>query len=103
MGGLGKSNGKPVGAFMGLQEATYGDSVLSNKVKELISVGIGVYNRCPYCIVFHVYKAYEAGATREEILEAAMVSAGGFGAGPSMAYTATYLQDAVNEFENDFK
>ena len=103
IGGLAQSNSKPVGAFMALQEATFGSGVLPNKVKELISVGIGAYNRCKYCIVYHVYKAYEAGATREEILEAAMVAAGGFGAGPSMAYSATYLQDAVNEFENDFK
>ena len=39
----------------------------------------------------------------EEFLEAAMVAAGSFGGGPSMAYSATVLQDAVNEFENDFK
>ena len=103
MGALSGSNGQVIKAFMDLQGATFGDSAISNKVKELISVAIGAYNRCQYCIVFHVYKAYEAGATRQEILEAAMVAAGGFGAGPSMAYSATLLLDAVNEFENDFK
>ena len=70
--------------------------------KELISVGIAAYNRCKYCIVVHVYNAYQAGATRQEILDAAMVAAGGFGAGPSMAYSSTYLLAAVNEFEHDF-
>ena len=30
------------------------------------------------------------------------VAAGGFGAGPSMAYSSTYLLAAVNEFEHDF-
>ncbi|MCL1876122.1 MAG: carboxymuconolactone decarboxylase family protein [Synergistaceae bacterium] len=103
VGGLSNSNGQVIKAFMDLQGATYGDSAISNKCKELISVAIGVYNRCQYCIVFHVFKAYEAGATREEILDAAMVAAGGFGAGPSIAYSATTLLDAVNEFENDFK
>ena len=103
IGGLSKSNGKVVQAFMDLQGVTFGDSAIPNKYKELISVAIGCYNRCKYCIVFHVYKAYEAGATREEILEAAMVAAGGFGGGPSLAYSATLLQDAVNEFEKDFK
>jgi len=103
IGGLSESNPQVIKTFMDLQGATYGDTALSNKVKELISVAIGAYNRCQYCIVFHVYKAYEAGATRQEILEAAMVAAGGFGAGPSMAYSATFLLDAVNEFENDFK
>ena len=57
---------------------------------------------CKYCIVVHVYNAYQAGATRQEILDAAMVAAGGFGAGPSMAYSSTYLLAAVNEFEHDF-
>ena len=47
-------------------------------------------------------KAYEAGATREEILEAAMVAVA-FGGGPSMAYTVTTLKDAVDEFEHDFE
>ena len=70
--------------------------------RELISVGIAAYNRCKYCIVVHVYNAYQAGATRQEILDAAMVAAGGFGAGPSMAYSSTYLLAAVNEFEHDF-
>ncbi len=101
--GVAEANGAFVDAFMGLQDAAFADGALSKKMKELISVAIGVYNRCQYCIVVHVHGAYEAGATREEILEAAMVAAGGFGAGPSLAYSSTVLLDAVNEFEKDFK
>ena len=92
-----------VNAFMGLQEATFSEGALSVKTKELISLAIGAYNRCQYCMVYHVYNAYKAGATREEILEAAMVAVGGFGAGPSLAYSSTVLLDAVNEFEHDFE
>ena len=92
-----------VEAFIGIQDATFGDSAISKKTKELISVAMGIEKRCKYCIVAHVYNAYEAGATRQEILEAAMVAMGGFGSGPSMAYSATLLLDAVNEFEKDFK
>ncbi len=72
------------------------------KTKELISVAIAAYNRCEYCIVYHVYKAFEAGATKEEILDAAMVAVA-FGGGPSMAYTSTLLKDSIKEFESDFK
>ena len=43
------------------------DGALSVKQKEPVAVAIGVYSRCKYCIVFHVYKALEAGATAEEI------------------------------------
>lgn len=92
-----------VDSFMGLQDATFGDSAISNKTKELISVAMGIEKRCKYCIVVHVNNAYAAGATRQEIIEAAMVAMGGFGAGPSMAYSATVLLDAVNEFEKDYK
>ncbi|MBZ9687059.1 carboxymuconolactone decarboxylase family protein [Clostridium estertheticum] len=104
MGGLqalGETNGEHVGAFMNLLGTTYKPGALDTKTKELISVGIGAYNRCEYCIVFHVYKAFEAGATSEEIMEAAMVSVA-FGGGPSMAYSVTLLKDSIEEFKNDF-
>lgn len=93
---------KHVEAFMGLLETTYEDGALSTKTKELISIGIGCYNRCLYCIVYHCYKALEAGANRDEILEAAMTSVA-FGGGPSMAYSVTMLKEALDEFEPDFK
>ena len=49
------------------------DGALSLKTKELIAMGIGVAIRCEPCIFAHVKKCLEAGATREEILEAASV------------------------------
>lgn len=100
--GLGKTNENHVGAFMNLLGTTYEPGALDTKTKELMSVAIGAYNRCEYCIVFHVYKALEAGATREEILEAAMVAVA-FGGGPSMAYSVTLLKNSIDEFEGDFK
>jgi AhpD family alkylhydroperoxidase len=99
---LSKTNGENVGAFMGLLGTTYEPKALDLKTKELMSVAIGCYSRCEYCIVYHSYKAFEAGATKEEILEAAMVSVA-FGGGPSMAYSVTLLEECIKEFENDFK
>ncbi|WP_201750512.1 carboxymuconolactone decarboxylase family protein [Senegalia massiliensis] len=99
---LAESNEKHVGAFMGLLEASYEPGALDLKTKELMSIAIGCYNRCEYCIVFHTYKALEAGATREEILESAMVAVA-FGGGPSIAYSVTLLKESLNEFEKDFK
>ena len=77
MGGLqdlGQTNKEHVNAFMGLLGAAYKPGAMDTKTKELISVSIGVFSRCEYCIVFHTYKALEAGANREEIIEAAMVA-----------------------------
>lgn len=99
---LGNTNGEHLGAFMNLLQTNYAPGALDLKFKELISVAIGVYNRCEYCIVFHAYKALEAGATREEIMEAAMVAVA-FGGGPSIAYSVTLLKDSLDAFEGDFK
>ena len=107
VGGLGEfsefqETKNSVGAFMNLLGTTYQDDVLDAKTKELISIGISVYNRCLYCIVYHTYKALEAGAKRNEILQAVMVSVA-FGGGPTMAYSVTLLKKSIDEFEKDFK
>lgn len=91
-----------VGAFMSLLGTAYSDGALDTKTKELISVGISCYNRCVYCIVYHTYQALAAGAKRDEILQAAMVSVA-FGGGPSMAYSVSYLKDSLDKFEKDFE
>lgn len=100
--GLGQTNEAHTGAFMNLLETNYEAGAVDVKTKELISIGIAVYNRCEYCIVFHTYKAFEAGATREEIMEAAMVSVA-FGGGPSIAYSVTLLKESLDAFEGDFQ
>lgn len=102
LGALSETNPENVNAFMGLLGTTYEPKALDLKTKELMSVAIGCYNRCEYCIVYHSYKAFEAGATKEEIIEAAMVSVA-FGGGPSMAYSVTLLKDCIDEFQGDFK
>ncbi len=98
---VGKTNTSVVQAFMSLLGADYKTEAVDTKTKELISVAIGAFSRCEYCIVFHVYKAYEAGATKEEIMESAMVAVA-FGGGPSMAYIVSLLKASLDEFENDF-
>jgi len=50
------------------------DRALSLREKELVAVGIAVSQRCEPCIKLHVKKSLEAGATQEEILEAASVA-----------------------------
>lgn len=99
---VGQTNEKHVGAFMNLLGAAYEPGAIDLKTKELMSIAIACYNRCEYCIVFHAYKALEAGATREELMEASMVAVA-FGGGPSIAYAVTLLKDSIDEFEKDFK
>jgi AhpD family alkylhydroperoxidase len=83
-------------AFMEMHGEVFSEGALSVKVKRLIMVGASVALRCEPCIRVHVRGALEAGASREEILEAA--SAGILmGGGPSAAYTALYLKDELDQ------
>lgn len=96
------TNKEAIDAFMNSFQVYGGPGIIDVKTKELISVAISCYNRCEYCIVFHVYNALQAGATRAEIMEAAMVAVA-FGGGPSIAYAVTLLKDSIDAFEPGFK
>ena len=56
--------------FDNLMELTFKDGALPAKTKELIALGISVTVRCEPCMHYHIDKAMEKGATKEEILEA---------------------------------
>jgi len=55
--------------FLALERAAFKDGVLPKKTKELIALGISVAKDCESCMQWHVEKAVEAGASREELLE----------------------------------
>lgn len=78
---------KGFGALFG---AVMKDGALSLKYKELIALAIGVAVRCEPCISLHVRKCLQAGATREEILDAVSVCAMMQG-GPSFTYLPAVL------------
>ena len=78
--------------FLGESEK---EGALSVKVKELISVALGITAQCTFVIAVHVKKAAEAGATRQELIEAGMV-AGLMGGGPAVCYLK-YLFNAIEE------
>jgi AhpD family alkylhydroperoxidase len=93
----------PTKALFNLLGAVYAhDSALGVKVKELISVGIAVKIRCEYCVVYHVYKALEAGAKRGEIMESAMIAVA-MGGASAMTYASTLVRNCLDEFESDFQ
>ena len=61
--------------------------------KELIALGIAVSYRCAPCIRAHTKKCLEAGASKEQILEAASVAVV-MGGGPAYMYV-TEVMDAL--------
>jgi AhpD family alkylhydroperoxidase len=50
------------------------ETVIPNKYKELIGLGVSGATRCKYCVYFHTEAARLWGATDEEINEAALVA-----------------------------
>jgi AhpD family alkylhydroperoxidase len=51
------------------------DGAIPAKFRELIAVAVACTTQCPYCIEAHAKAAKSAGATREELVEAAFVAA----------------------------
>src|SRR6266704_4321605 len=51
------------------------DGTIPQKYRELIAIAVACTTQCPYCIEAHSEAAKAAGATREEVVEAAFVAA----------------------------
>ena len=87
---LGKGNPELTRAVLGLPNAgTKG--ALDEKTKELISLAVAATTRCDGCIAIHTAKALEAGATREELLEALAVAIA-MNAGAATIYSSRVLE-----------
>ena len=63
-----------VRGFGALHQAALKPGALSVMEKELIAMGIGLAMRCENCMYSHIQACLRAGATREQVLEAAGVA-----------------------------
>ena len=63
-----------ISGFGGLFSKVMKDGAMSLKEKELAAIAIAVAIQCEPCIKLHCKKCLEAGATKEQILEAASVA-----------------------------
>lgn len=98
MNAVGTERSDVIGPFSGFMHAAETNGPLDAKTKELIGIAISVYCRCEYCIIYHVNGAFQKGATREEILDAAM-TAMVYGGGPTMAYISATLMPCLDAFD----
>ena len=48
---------------------------IPTKYRELVAIAVACTTQCPYCLDIHTRAAKRAGATREEVVEAAMLAA----------------------------
>ena len=51
------------------------DGAIPRKYRELIALAVACMTQCPYCLDVHTRGAKKAGATREEVAEAALIAA----------------------------
>jgi AhpD family alkylhydroperoxidase len=84
--------------FGTLHQAAMKPGVLSVLEKELMALAIGLAVRCENCIYAHIQAAVNAGATREQVLEAAGVAVLMQG-GPTYTYLPRVVEalDAIAE------
>ncbi len=97
MKALSRNNRESMRSFQDFMKYVLEPGALDTKTKELIALGTAITARCKYCIALHVKTALEAGATRDEILEAATVSIL-MGGGPALTHVAE-VKKALDEFE----
>lgn len=93
---LGKANPAAMKGFQEFQGAVKKEGALSEKTKELIGIAISIAKQCKFCVAWHVKKALDAGATKEEIIEASLVAAT-LGGGPALMFSK-YVFKAIEDF-----
>ena len=99
IGKLQQQEPESIKAFLSFMTNVEKQGALSTKEKELVNVGLAVAAQCEWCIALHVKGALDAGASKEEILEAAMQAVLMHG-GPALMYM-TPVEEALEEFGNE--
>ena len=90
---------KTYAAFLEMEKAAYADGAMARKWKELIAVGISVVIDCESCMQWHIEQAHQAGATRDEILEAVEVGIE-MGGGPATV-SARFALEVMDDIFGD--
>ncbi len=96
MGQIGEKLPETMKGFKDFMGAVEKEGTLDAKTKELISLSLAVKSQCSWCIAIHVKKCLGFGATKEQILESAMMAVL-MGGGPALMYVKL-VQDALEEF-----
>ena len=87
-------------AFHAFSKAVFASGVLDARTKQLIAVAVAHVTQCPWCIEGHTRQAIEAGAAREEIMEAIWIAAE-MRAGAAYAHSAIALEVIANDAKQE--
>ena len=84
--------------FMDMVGHYYKEGALSIKNKWLMSVTAAISTKCAPCMVISVNNAISAGATRDEVIEAAAIGVK-FGGAPAYTLVRNNLLNCLDEIE----
>ena len=82
--------------FNELLNRYYKPGALDTKQKELMAIVGSVTTRCVSCLANHIYNAVIAGATKDEIVEAAAIGVD-YGGGASYVMVRDHLLDFIEQ------
>ena len=86
-------------SFITFNQKVKNTSTIDTKHKELILVSLSVTTQCTWCIAIHVEGAVKAGASKDEILEAAMLAVV-MGGGPKLMYMNIVYEELDKYFNS---
>jgi len=78
-------------AWSGFSSAVRADGALSGKEKALVAVAVGLSKQCAPCVAYYTDAALSLGATRDEVIEAAVIAVLLDG-GPAYAHMGLVLE-----------
>lgn len=89
--------------FFALDNKAYINGALNAKTKELMGLSSSMVLRCNDCIFYHIDRAIEEGATRQELLETFNVAliVGGSIVIPHLRYAFEVMEDILAEKQGD--
>lgn len=91
LGNLAKGNPAIMDGYKALDASGSALGALDAKTRELISLAVAATTRCDTCIAVHAQAAAEAGASREELLEALAVAIT-LNSGAAFVYSSRILE-----------
>lgn len=82
-----------------LDTLTYAEGALDFKSKELMGLVASLVLRCDDCVTYHIGKAVEVGASRDEVIETMSIglTVGGTIVVPHMRRALEFLDDLTEE------
>ena len=86
--------------YFDFTEACFEEGSISKKQKQLTALGISIYARDEYCIMYHTKAALELGITEEELMETIAISAA-LGGGAAFSQGVTLALDTFDFYNQN--